>query len=233
MLKLEDFTTGATAAAIGALGTASFAIVDGLKTLPVVGVSNAGYTFIQRGVQEFFPDQTRRKSQGTLKVLFDTLHGNWINGRELEDQKAIAKSLIKLLLGPDTAGQFAKATGVNANGLLTVGTKMSNNTAFDDSDANVLGRFDLSLSAILDDAYQHADQRYRNWAKLAATFVAVLLSFLGGLTDASTNHTPFIGSADMGLALLVGIFAAPLAPVTKDLASALQAGVKVAQGFRS
>jgi hypothetical protein len=37
----------------------------------------------------------------------------------------------------------------------------------------------------------------------------------------------------MGLALLAGLLAAPLAPVSKDMASALQAGVKVAQAFRN
>jgi hypothetical protein len=37
----------------------------------------------------------------------------------------------------------------------------------------------------------------------------------------------------MWLALLAGVLAAPLAPMTKDIASALQAGVKAAQAFRS
>ena len=72
-MDLQSFTTGTTAAAIGALGTASFAIVDGLKTLPVVGVSNAGYAFIQRAVEAFFDGQTRRSATGNVKEqLFDT-----------------------------------------------------------------------------------------------------------------------------------------------------------------
>jgi hypothetical protein len=91
---------------------------------------------------------------------------------------------------------------------------MSNNTPLDPTEINVLGRFDLALSAILDDAHQHADQHYRNWAKLAATCVAVILAVAGGLAIDSSSDTP-------------------LAPVTKDMASALQAGVKVAQAFRN
>jgi hypothetical protein len=141
--------------------------------------------------------------------------------------------LIKLRLEPSTATQFATATGVDAVQLNALAEKMFNNSKLEDSDANVLGRFDLALSAILDDAYQHADQRYRNWAKLAATCVAVILAFLGGLAAQPAASTAYVGTSDMALALIVGLLAAPLAPMTKDLASALQAGVKVAQGFRS
>jgi hypothetical protein len=231
-MDFASFTSGSTVAAIGALGTASFGIVDGLKTLPVIGISNSGYAFLQRGMQEFFPAERRRTAKGDLKILFDTLHGNWINGRELNDQKAIAKSLIKLRLNADTATQFAKATGVDAVALAKVGTKMSNNTPFEEAETNVLGRFDLALSAILDDAYQHADQRYRNWAKLTASFVAILLALLGGSTLVKPG-VAYLCTNDMWLALLAGVLAAPLAPMTKDIASALQAGVKAAQAFRS
>jgi hypothetical protein len=231
-MDFTSFTSGSTVAAIGALGTASFGIVDGLKTLPVVGISNSGYAFIQRGIQDFFPEAKRKTARGDLKLLFDTLHGNWINGRELNDQKAIAKSLIKLRLNSVTATQFAKATSVDAEALGKVATKMSNGTPFEEADTNVLGRFDLALSAILDDAYQHADQRYRNWTKLTATFVAILLALAGGCALVKPE-VAYLGTPEMWLSLLAGVLAAPLAPMTKDIASALQAGVKVAQGFRS
>lgn len=231
-MDFSSFTSASTVAAVGALGTASFGIVDGLKTLPVIGISNSGYAFIQRGIQLFFPEATRKKSAGDLKILFDTLHGNWINGRELNDQKAIAKSLIKLRLNSDTASRFATATGVDAAILAQVGAKMSNNPPLDAAETNVLGRFDLALSAILDDAYQHADQRYRNWAKLTASFVAILLALLGGSTLVAPG-TAYLCTKDMWLAALAGVLAAPLAPMTKDIASALQAGVKAAQAFRS
>jgi hypothetical protein len=231
-MDFTSFTSASTIAAIGALGTASFGIVDGLKTLPVVGVSNSGYAFIQRGIQHFFAKATRKTAKGDLKILFDTLHGNWINGRELNDQKAIAKSLIKLRLDSTTAAQFANSTGVDEQILSRVGAKMSNNTPLDPTETNVLGRFDLALSAILDDAYQHADQRYRNWAKLTASVVATLLAISGGSALAKAGE-PYLGTSQMWLALLVGVLAAPLAPMTKDIASALQAGVKAAQAFRS
>jgi hypothetical protein len=231
-MDFNSFSPVSTIAAIGALGTAAFGVVDSLKTLPVVGISNSGYAFIQRGVQDFFAGATRRTAKGDLKILFDTLHGNWVNGRELNDQKAIAKSLIKLRLNPATAKEFADATGVDAQILSQVGAKMSDNSPLEAKEINVLGRFDLALSAILDDAYQHADQRYRNWSKLTATFVAILLALAGGSNLVRAGE-PYLGTPEMWLCVLAGLLAAPLAPMTKDIASALQAGVKVAQAFRS
>jgi cytochrome bd-type quinol oxidase subunit 2 len=101
------------------------------------------------------------------------------------------------------------------------------------------------LSAILDEAYERADQRYRNAAKLLAVVVATLLALAGGwliyyhpgaaTCPAATlpaacppapNALPwwsYFASGQFGLALLVGLSATPLAPVAKDLASSLQA----------
>jgi len=227
-MSLDLSNIGTTIAAIGALGTAAFGLVDALKTLPNGGISNQGYVFIQQAVQVLFGSQTSRATAtGDLKRLFDTLHGNWINGVALADQKAIAKSLIKLRLDANTAAAFAAATDVDAATLKSVGEKMTAGTSLDPKEMNVLGRFDLALTAILDDGYQHADQKYRNSTKLAATVIAVALALVG-VHLAIASPLP----QDYWTAFLVGLIAAPLAPMTKDLASALSAGVKVAQAIK-
>lgn len=218
-------------AAIGALGTAAFGLVDAFKLLPGGGISNAGYRFIEAAVQQFFPNQTRKTATGDIRRLLDTLHGNWINGRPMIDQKAIAKSLIKLRLDATTAATFAATTDVDAAVLAQVGTKMTNGTPLTPQETNALGRFDLGLAAILDDGYQHADQRYRNASKVLAMIIAVVLAVLG----AWITHDPHssITLADyVGRAALAGLIATPLAPVAKDLASAVQAGAKAAQLMR-
>jgi hypothetical protein len=226
-MNFQSFTSVSAVGVIGALGTASFGLVDALKTLPGGGISDAGFAFVKRAVATFFGED----KDGTRSLL-GTLHGNWVNGRELTDQKAIAKSLIKLRLNDTTAKQFASATGVTEAILKSVGGKMSNNTPLSPDETNVLGRFDLALSAILDDAYQHADQRYRNWAKLAAMLISVILASCGGLAISSNAAESYVGSQDMWVALIAGLLATPLAPMSKDIASALQAGVKVAQAVR-
>jgi len=222
----------AVIAAVGGLGVAAFGLVDAMKTLPGGGVSSLGYVYIERALQSFFKGQTRKAASGDVKRLFDTLHGNWINGTALADQKAIAKSLIKLRLNATTAEVFAHATGVDASILETTGQKMSHGTRLDAEESNVLGRFDLALTAILDDGYQHADQRYRNFTKLAAMVVSTILALLGGWSLTKGSATGYFWTPEMWLCVLAGLLATPLAPMTKDLASALSAGVKVAQVMR-
>ncbi len=219
--------------AIGALGTAAFGLVDAIKVLPGGGISNCGYSFIERAIQRFYVGKTRRSSEGDVKSLFDVLHGNWINGIALADQKAIAKSLIKVRLNEDTAQAFAKAADLADRGkdLETAATKVSAGDKLNSSDTNVLGRFDLALTAILDDCYQHADQKYRNSSKVAAMIVATLLAVVGGWT-LSDGTSDYMWTPAMWQSFLCGLLATPLAPITKDLASALTAGVKVAQAIR-
>lgn len=228
---------GTLVAAIGALGTASFALVDATKIGRNGGVSNSGFIFIENAVQAFFPDARRRKpspssSKDALKIL-DVLHGNWINGTALADQKAIAKSLVKLRLTEKTAARFAEATDVDAKVLTDVARAMvSGSAALTQEQSNALGRFDLALTAMLDDGYTHADQRYRNSARVLASIAAVLLAVAGGWAITGTGAASYFGTAMMWKAALCGLLAIPLAPISKDLTSALQAGVKVAQAIR-
>ena len=89
-------------------------------------------------------------------------------------------------------------------------------------ESDVYGRFDVSLSALLDQAYQRADQRYRNSAKLLAFGVAIALAVAGA-------YTIYGSQFPLWQSLIVGILATPLAPVAKDISSTIQAGAKVAQ----
>lgn len=231
-MEFDSVSLGAAVAAIGALGTSAFGLVDALKTLPGGGISNTGYVFIEKAIHSLFMGPTRKGATGGMKHLFDTLHGNWINGTPISDQKAIAKSLVKLRLDATTADGLARATGVNAAILKTVGEKMSSGAKLGPEEVNVLGRFDLALAAILDDGYQHADQRYRNSAKLAAMIVSTILAVVGGCVLFAGTIGAYLTSQEIMLALIAGLLATPFAPMTKDLATALSAGVKVAQTIR-
>ena len=221
---------GTIVTAIGGLGTAAFGLVDATKIGSNGGISNAGFAFIQDAVRKLLPRASRGKSSpdaGSDRDLLDVLHGNWINGRALPDQKAIAKSLLKLRLSPSTADAFATATGVDPNVLSSVATSMTTGASLTAVQTNVLGRFDLALTALLDRGYQHADQRYRNAAKVLGMIFAVLLAVLGGLAISQN-----FDSADLLKAILAGLLATPLAPISKDIASALAAGVKAVQAMK-
>lgn len=236
------FELGTAVTAIGALGTASFALVDSTKIGRNGGISNSGFASIQVAVGQFFPGATRKRGSSGGKAhakapsderkLLDILHGHWINGSPLNDQKAIAKSLIKLRLTTDTARQFAAATSVDANVLSQVAVKMTQGAELSAAEMNVLGRFDLALTAILDEGYQRADQRYRNNARALASATAVILAVLGGFAVTDSTLSIYLSGAEVWKFVLCGLLATPLAPVAKDLANGLAAGVKVAQAVK-
>jgi hypothetical protein len=69
------------------------------------------------------------------------------------------------------------------------------------------------LSALIDAGYEEADQQYRNWSKLYASIIAVVLAVIAAA---------FLGF-NLILAVLIGLVSTPLAPVAKNLTSSLQA----------
>jgi hypothetical protein len=225
---------GSVVAAIGALGLASFALVDTTKIGRQGGVSNSGFVFIERAIRTLLPHERRagNSSDTQARTVLDILHANWIAGMALVDQKAVAKSLIKLRLSPETAKRFATVTHVDGEVLKEVATKMIDGRDLVASEANVLGRFDLLLTALLDEGFQRADQKYRNTTRVFASVIAVLLAVSGGFVVSSSGLAQYVGSKEMWIAFLCGLLATPLAPISKDLASALQAGVKLAQTLK-
>ena len=71
---------------------------------------------------------------------------------------------------------------------------------------------DLILNALIDEAYQRADQLYRDGTRAWAMAIAITLALIAG----HQFHTPISAS------LLAGLLATPLAPIAKDLSTALQ-----------
>jgi hypothetical protein len=83
------------------------------------------------------------------------------------------------------------------------------------------------MTALLDEAYQLSEQVYRNSTRALAAIVAIVLALAGAWSLVGTYQ--FFHSSDPVLALLVGLLATPLAPIAKDLASALATAVNTMQ----
>ena len=214
--------------AVGTLGVASFALVDVTKAFGG-GISNRGFGFVRKLIGQLFAGATHlpvNQVTEPMGGILLTLRANWLNGTaSLSDQKSLAKTLIKLRLSADTAKQLAHKTGVDPKVLASIANKYANGEPLSQEEQNVAGRFDLQLSALIDETYQRADQSYRNSSKALAVLMSLLLALAGRyvLADASIS---------MGAAILAGLLAAPLAPISKDLASALQASAKALQAMR-
>jgi cytochrome c biogenesis factor len=153
---------------------------------------------------------------------------------------------------------LAELAGVDPVMLDSVATKATVGDQVTAQEIAVLGQFDAVLSAVLDEAYERADQRYRNAAKLLAVIIATLLAIFGGwlvyyyagasigcppaagaspltcppITNVNGSFEGYLGSRQFWVAVLVGVSAAPIAPVAKDLASSLQAAVTAVGAVR-
>jgi len=229
---LTQVTTAITA--IGALGAAAFGLVDASKLLPGL-IPSSGFAFIRKLVTQLAPSSggtVPRGSALTAPTITDTLRANWINGMALPDQKSVAKTLVKLRLNAEIAPELATLTGVDKAVLTSVAEKLANGDAMTQPEMDTYGRFDVILATIIDRAFQKADQRYRTTAKSAACLVAILLAesaayFLGML--AANGRLNF---HNIGMAALVGLIATPLAPIAKDLATALNTAAKAVQSVK-
>ncbi|MCA7120557.1 MAG: hypothetical protein LGL72_14430 [Acidibrevibacterium sp.] len=213
--------------AIGSLGTASFALVDASKAV-LGGISRWGFGHVDRVLARLYPPAVDAKDEDNplgLRSVRATLFANWLNGMALADQRSIAKTLVKLRLDPENAPSLAARTGVDRAKLVSIAAKYATGEALDHAEQDAAGRFDLLLTTLLEEGYQRADQAYRNGSKIAAAAVAVVLALLGNWA---------LGADKIGWleAFIAGLLAAPLAPVSKDLASALQASVRAMQILR-
>jgi hypothetical protein len=216
--------------AIGGLGTAAFGLVDSTKTIPGGGVNYIGFGKIKSVVKTLTPG-TPATGLSQSNIL-DTLKANWFNGNDLTSQKSIAKTLIKQGLTAANAPALAAATGLNATVLTSVATKIFADPSLPQNkmtqnETDVYSRFDFVLTALLDEVYQDADQRYTNWTRIIAAAFAVGLALCGGWS--LSVAASYWGSSQMFEALLVGLLATPLAPIAKDLSSALAAAVNTMQ----
>ena len=210
--------------AIGALGTAAFSLVDATKAF-AGGVSNFGLRVLYRVANRFSAalERALERDESDQPEWRRVLRAHWLNGRPREQQKAIVKSLVRLGLAPDTAPKIAKAAHVSAEALGEVAAKLEQGTPLLPPDLNVLGRLDASLDAQLDAAYDRADQIYRNASRVFAGAFAVALGFLASWA---------IGETNVWRALMIGLLAVPLAPIAKDLASALQSAAAAMRATR-
>ena len=233
ILTSELNNIGTMLAAIAALGTAAYGLVDTTKVF-WGGISNAGFGYIEKALRPFAPALVA--AGGNDWPL--TLHAHWINGMRKEDQKAIAKALIHLGLSPQNAAQLAVFGRVDPTALQTVVQNLDAGNPLTPADINVLGRFDSMIDAILDGGYERADQFYRNSSKALAAAFAIVLAVAGGaLVAASINMgkvpDDFLSSNEFVLAVLVGIVAVPLAPIAKDISSSLVAAVNAIKATKS
>jgi len=196
--------------ATGALGSAAFGVVEALKFTPL---GNAGFSV---AIQEL------GSLRECLRVAYGDHYESLLRGQyRSEDRELLSRTLrqgvrigateqnsgtVTQFLGSLDKEQFASALRAAESG-----------KAMSSELRNVLGRFELAADARIDSALTLARMRYIDSTRLTASVVAVALSLGIGynMPDVTMVQT-----------FIVGLAAVPLAPIAKDVASAIQAAGK-------
>lgn len=202
--------------AVGALGTAAYGLVDATKAFRG-GISNFGFSFIEKALAPFGNalDEALGEVEGCRWQ--QVMKSHWVSGRPKEEQKAIAVSLIQLGLTAANAPAIAVAAQVSPEELGKIVVALEKGRELTAEQLNVLGRFKATIEARIDAAYDRAEQVYRNSARFAAGLVSILLAVAATYIFYGAAAKP----QHYQVALLIGLVAVPLAPIAKDLASAL------------
>lgn len=233
---------GAAITAIGALGTAAFGLLEAIKPA-FKSINRIGFDGIHRTVAALTPPETNAAGAASAPMnalpqarVLQTLESNWVNGNDLASQKAIAKSLIKLHMSAGNAAALARAANVDEQLLTEAAVSMAAGKSLDQPHSDTYARFDLIVTAMLDECYQCSDEIYRNKMRALAAAIAVLLAMAGGCilgfspaaAGAAANNLGW-WAREMATALMVGLLATPLAPIAKDLSTALATAVNTMQ----
>lgn len=216
---------GAALAGLSALSTASFGLLDSFKAF-WGGPSNIGKGHIKDALQPFGAALDNALGAGGW---WPVLEANWIAGVAKSDQKAKAQALIRLGLSSANAADIALASHVDPRALTAAVKKLEGGTKLTEQDLNVLGRMNAAIEALLDAAFEAADQQYRNTCRVLAGLICLALSWVAWLlwTDTTGTARPSVWAV-----IAVGLLAVPFAPVAKDLTSALSASMNALKAAR-
>lgn len=210
----------AVIAATGGLGMAAMSLVDASKIV-WGGASRIGFHHVRKVLVRFSGVLERAIGSEWETVVL----AHWTNGRPRGEQIGVIRSLLRLGLDRETAPQLAAVGNVSADALGDVAAKLTGGKPMTEEDIDLIGRTEAVVEARLDAAFDLADQAYRNQSRVYAGVVAVGLSWLAWwlVPEAKTS---FWG------AILVGVLAVPIAPIAKDLVSALAAAAGAAKAVR-
>lgn len=200
---------GTIVLATGALGTAAFGIVEALKW---TRIGEAGFKAILKMLGPVvetlevaygpkFKDILRAHYRGERREFVRMLRQGVRVGLTQTNAEVLAVTL--RTVDPAKLNEAAR--------LVEEGGELSSDLR------NTLGRFELAVDARIDAALTLAQAHYAGTARGLASLVSLFIALSVGF---------YLGNDYIFQALLVGVAAVPLAPMAKDLVSALQSAGK-------
>jgi hypothetical protein len=223
--------------AVGALGTAAFGVVEALGKALVIrrfGLPYVGFKCVLAVIEEFKDALYFTYGKHYELILAQQYRNDRSSGSAPETIRqgvrlalpmmdgAQGKALVTRVwgLGDDKSAALVDALQAEKSGPLSA--------AEADAAATLAARFALALDSRIASAFTLAEERYQATARLWAGLAAIGLSLLFnmGLRSAPTGASGTEQGYPWLVALLIGAAAVPLAPVAKDLSSALSDALK-------
>ncbi|HEV2227907.1 MAG TPA: hypothetical protein VGR86_03045 [Steroidobacteraceae bacterium] len=215
-MSITISTLSSAIAAAGALGTASFGIVEGLKW---TALGTAGFGCVG--------EYLGHDLVGCLRIAYGPDFERLLKAQYRQDsqsQAVIAKSLrqgVRIGLTTANAENVARFLGTVAPAALRQAAEaVEAATPLTDADRGAIGRFELAADARIASALSRAQDAYLGWVRGAASVCAIVLAIGAAL---AAGAQPLDG-------VIVGIVAVPLAPIANDVVAALQAATKAMRG---
>lgn len=198
---------GTIVLATGALGTAAFGIVEALKW---TRVGYAGFSKLKSMLKPIW---------GALGVAYGKHFEEVLRGQYKGDQSELSRTLrqgVRIGLTENNAEEISTWLGLkHTQRMREVAAKLEAGADISDEERNILGRFELAIDARVDAAMTLAQNQYTGKLRFGASCLALLIALSVGI---------YLNM--LFLAIIVGLSAVPLAPIAKDLSSALQAAVQ-------
>lgn len=194
--------------AAGALGTAAFGIVEGLKVIP--WLAEAGFTTLVKFLGPIMDALKTAYGPDAERVLRAQYRGD-----RAELTRTIRQGA-RIGLTPKVADGIAHSLGiVDGAELKKAAKEVEKGQTLSDESRNVLGRFELAVDARIDAGLTLALDHYARSVKIAASIVALTIGTVVGA---------YLGMRFEGV--IVGLAAVPLAPIAKDVGTAIKSAAE-------
>lgn len=202
---------GSVILAVGALGTASFGIVEGLKWTPI---GTLGFNQIWKFLDEPIMNALEVAYGKDFRTL---LKEQYRSGRTKGELLTSIRQGVRIGLTPDTAGKLASRVCVVESGhLVAVAEDLSSGKELVQEKRSILGRYELAVDALITASLARANAKYVGGVRVLASAISILIALAVGkwlYGDAENN---------LLISLFVGVAAVPVAPIAKDLSTAVR-----------
>jgi hypothetical protein len=205
---MEEHLSTAVLAA-GALGTAAFGIVEALKVFPWLG--EAGFVVVLRYLAPV---------QNALEVAYGGDAMRLLKAQYRGDTALLTRVIrqgVRIGLTPDNAEAIAAALRVvDGQQLKAAAEEVWQGGELSNESRNVLGRFELAVDARIDASLTLAQDHYVRSVRISATVVALVIALV----------VARLLSVPLRYGLIVGLAAVPLAPIAKDVVTAIKSAAE-------